>query len=74
MSFALGRLRLASRALLSPLEGVSDVGFRDLCAQQVPNVARMLHGMHRSSFMFGIRGITGIRLPCDHYDSRRAQR
>ena len=34
MSFALGRLRLRSRALLSPLEGVSDVGFRALCASQ----------------------------------------
>jgi tRNA-dihydrouridine synthase B len=31
-AFHLGRLTLGSRALLSPLEAVSDVGFRDLCA------------------------------------------
>ena len=32
MALLLGRLQLQSTALLSPLEGVSDCGFRSLCA------------------------------------------
>jgi tRNA-dihydrouridine synthase B len=32
-SFTIGRLTLKSNIFLSPLESVSDVGFRYLCAQ-----------------------------------------